>query len=63
MDAFEQYIRGGLAHHGLEVDDTDVVIMRVIVGIYGPELEALARADLSEHWPEPDLDPSRAPTA
>lgn len=63
MDALEQYIRGGLAHHGLEVDDTDIAIIRVAVGIYGDEIEALAAADLSEHWVEPDLDPSRAPTA
>jgi len=28
MDAFEQFVRGGLAQSGLDVDDTELAIMR-----------------------------------
>jgi hypothetical protein len=37
--------------------------MRVADALYGPKLRALAAADLTKVWPEPDLDPSRAPSA
>ena len=37
--------------------------MRVADGVYGPQLNALLAADLSHVWTEPDLDPSRAPSA
>jgi hypothetical protein len=63
MDPFEAHVRATLAYYGLEVDDTDIAVMTVIEGTYGPELRALAEADLSEVWAEPDLDPSRAPSS
>jgi hypothetical protein len=37
--------------------------MRVADGVYGPQLRALIAADLMHVWPEPDMDPSRAPSA
>jgi hypothetical protein len=37
--------------------------MKVADGVYGPQLRALVDADLTAAWPEPDLDPSRAPSA
>ena len=63
MDAFEQFARGGLAWQGLDVDDTDLEIMRYIDAVFGPELQALMAADLAGIWAEIDFDPSRAPTS
>jgi hypothetical protein len=63
MDAFEQHVRAGLELLGHEVDDTELAIMRVADGVYGPRLRALVEADLREIWTEPDFDPSRAPSA
>ena len=62
MDAFEQFVRGGLAQAGLDVTDTDVAIMRYVDQLFGPELGALLAIDMQGMWPEPDLDPGRAPT-
>jgi hypothetical protein len=62
VDAFEQWVRGGLSHQGLEVDDLDVQIAAFVEQIYGPELRALGTADMRGLWAEPDLDPSRAPS-
>jgi hypothetical protein len=45
------------------VDETELAVMRVADTLYGPKLRALATADLTAVWPEPDLDPSRAPSA
>ena len=62
MDAFEQHVRAGLELLGHDVDDTELAIMRVADGVYGPQLRALVEADLRGSWHEPDLDPSRAPS-
>ena len=61
MDAFEQFVRGGMARAGLDVDETELAIMRYIDELFGPDLHALMTADLEGIWAEPDLDPSRAP--
>ena len=63
MDAFEQWVRGGLEQAGVECTDLDVQIARFIQQVYGPELQALGELAMTGIWPEPDLDPSRAPTA
>jgi hypothetical protein len=63
VDAFEQWVRGGLESAGLQVSDLDVQIARYIQELYGPELLALAEEDMNGLWPEHDLDPSRAPTS
>jgi hypothetical protein len=62
MDAFELHIRAGLELLGYEVDETELAVMRVADGVYGPQLRALVEADLAAIWAEPDLDPSRAPS-
>ena len=61
MDALERYVRAGLELAGVEVDDTDVAIIRLAEAVYGPDLRALQAEDLSEAPHEPDLDPARAP--
>jgi hypothetical protein len=48
---------------GHELDDAELAVMRVADGVYGPQLRALVAADLTAVWPEPDMDPGRAPTA
>ena len=62
MDAFELYARGGLERAGLPLEDVELDIMRYVDGLYGPELAALAEADLQGVWTEIPLDPGRAPT-
>lgn len=62
MDTFEQHVRAGLELAGVAVDDTDLAVMRAADAVYGAKMRALARADLSDAWVEPDLDPSRAPS-
>jgi hypothetical protein len=62
VDAFEQWVRGAAEVRGIEVDETDVTIIRYIHGVYGPHLSALQAADLTGVWEEPDLDPGRAPS-
>ncbi len=56
-------MRASLEALGYEVDETELAIMRVADGVYGPQLRALVEADLTAVWAEPDLDPSRAPSA
>ena len=63
MDAFEQFARGALEWQGLTLDETDLVIMRYIDEVFGPELRALLAADMEGVWAEHDFDPSRAPTS
>jgi hypothetical protein len=63
VDAFEQFVRGGMQWMGLAADDVDVEIMRYIDQVFGPELRALMAEDMNGVWPETDLDPSRAPTS
>jgi hypothetical protein len=63
VDAFEQYARGGLNWLGFGTDDTDVLIMRYIDEVFGPELRALMSEDMHGVWPETDMDPSRAPSS
>lgn len=63
MDAFEQHVRAGLEVAGVEVDDTELAVMRAADAVYGPGFRALADADLRDVTVEADLDPSRAPTS
>ncbi len=56
-------MRASLEVLGHNVDDAELAVMRVADGVYGPQLRALVEADLTRVWPEPDLDPSRAPSA
>jgi len=61
VDAFEQYVRAALDLAGVEVDDTDLAVMRAADAVYGPKFRALGQADLGDAWVEADLDPSRPP--
>ena len=61
MDAFEQFVRGGLARLELPLDDVELEIMRFADGLYGAELAELLKADLAGVWPELRLDLSKAP--
>lgn len=63
MDAFEQYVRGGLERAGESVEQLELDIMRYIDNLYGPEIRALMEADLRGIWTEIPLDPSRAPSS
>jgi len=63
VDAFERHVRAGLEAAGVDVDDTDLAVMRAADAIYGPKMRALAEADLNGVFAEPDLDPSCAPRA
>ena len=56
-------MRAGLEVLGYEVEDSELAVMRVADGVYGPQLRALVAADLRAVWTEPDMDPSRAPSA
>jgi hypothetical protein len=56
-------VRASLHVLGYDVDDAELAVMRVADGVYGPQLRALVNADLSVVWAEPDMDPSRAPSA
>ena len=56
-------MRVGLEALGHEVDEMELAVMRVADGVYGPQLRALVEADLTAVWTEPDMDPSRAPSA
>ena len=57
MDVFEQHLRAGLELLGHELDETELAVMRVADGVYGPQLRALVEADLRGIWHEVDLDP------
>ena len=61
MDAFERFVRAGLELNGLPVDDVDIAVIRAADAAYGADMRRLDEADLTHVWPEPDLDPSRAP--
>ena len=63
MDAFEQYVRGGLERAGIPLEQVELDIMRFVDSLYGPELRALAEADLKGIWTEIPLDPGRAPSS
>ena len=63
VDAFEQYVRGGLERLGEPVEQLELDIMRFIDGLYGPEIAALAAADLRGVWTEIPLDPGSAPVS
>jgi hypothetical protein len=60
-DQFATFARTALARAGVEMDETDLAVMRVADSVYGPDREALMDADLSAAPIEHDLDPSRPP--
>lgn len=61
-DAFERFAWAGLARAGIEPSEEELTVIRVADSVYGPHIEALIEADLSEVEPEPEMDLSRPPT-
>jgi hypothetical protein len=61
MDTFERYARAAMEFEGLNIEESDVHIMRAANAAYGPDLKALEALDVRHIWSEPDLDPSRPP--
>jgi MinD superfamily P-loop ATPase len=61
MDALTQYVHAGLELAGEQADDVDLAVIRAADGVYGPAMRALDAADLTAVYPEPTLDPGRAP--
>ena len=63
MDPFEQFARAGVELAGLEIDDIDLAVMRAADASYGPAIQALDAADLSQIRTEPDMNPGRPPSS
>lgn len=61
-DQFAAFVRTALSRAGVEMDETDLAVIRVADAVYGPDREALMAADLSGAPLEHDLDPSRPPS-
>jgi hypothetical protein len=61
MDSFEEFARAGMELAGLEIDETDLAVMRAAHAAYAPALRALDAAPLKQVAAEPDLDPGRPP--
>jgi hypothetical protein len=61
-DQFATFVRITLARAGMEMDETDLAVIRVADAVYGPDRAALMSADLSAAPVEHDLDPSRPPS-
>jgi hypothetical protein len=60
-DSFERFARAGFERLGVELDETQMAIVRVAEAVYGPHIKALVEADLSGVRPELEMDLSRAP--
>jgi hypothetical protein len=60
-DSFERFARAGFERLGVELDETQMAIVRVAEAVYGPHIAALMEADLSGVRPELEMDLSRAP--
>ncbi len=60
-EQFEIFVRAGLARFGIEVEEAEMQVIRFADQVYGPHLDALMAADLSDVEPETPLDPARAP--
>lgn len=58
---FEVFVPAGLASLGIEVDESELAVMRVTHGLYWPAISGLLEIDLSGVEPEPNPDLSRAP--
>ena len=54
-------VRETLARRGIAADETDIAVIGAVEDLYGPSLDALLAADLSQIEPELELNPSRPP--
>jgi hypothetical protein len=61
QEAFEGWVRSGLALIGIEPTDADLAVLAAVQEIYRPDMEALMAADLTKVAAERDEDLSRGP--
>ena len=60
-EQFQTFVRAGLARFGIDVDEAEMHVIRFADQMYGPQLDAVMAADLSDVEPEAPLDPARPP--
>jgi len=60
-DDFESFAKAGLRLQGVELEDGDLDVLKLLHAVLSPSIDALKAADLSSIAAELDLDPSRAP--
>ena len=59
-EQFEIFVRAGLARFGIDVEEAEMQVIRFADQMYGPHLDALMAADLSDVEPEaPSIPPAR----
>jgi hypothetical protein len=61
-DRLATFVDLALERAGVEMDQTDLAVIRAVEAVYGPDRDALMSADLSGMPVEHDLDPSRPPS-
>jgi hypothetical protein len=62
-DDFGAFAVAGLRLQGIELEEGDLDMLRLLHSVLAPSIDALKAADLSGIPAELDLDPSRAPKA
>jgi hypothetical protein len=60
-DDFETFARAGLRLQGVELQDGDMELLKLVHAVLAPSIDALKDADLRTLATELDLDPSRPP--
>ncbi len=60
-DRGDDYIDGGLASLGIEVDETERAVIGGAYALFWPGIVELLTLELGEVDPEPDVDLSRSP--
>jgi len=60
-DTFQRFATAGLELNGLEADEVQLSIMRLVDSLYRPHIDALMDADLDDVEREAQPDLSRAP--
>jgi hypothetical protein len=58
---FEHFLSGGLEMLGIEADEVELGVMRLVHTLYWPAVAELFELDLTAIEPEADLDLSKAP--
>lgn len=61
MDDFREKAQAALALAGVDVTESDLLVLESVASAFEPGLRALDRVDLSELPIESDLDPGRPP--
>ena len=58
---FDRYVDASLEAYGIEADETERAVIKGVLELYEPGMQALRDADLEQVAPEPGADLSRAP--